>query len=364
MNTKTICSTLMVLTLVAMTATCIPPVNSVEFNAQDETLSFLKDVVKLDISKYNISLISDQNPVNVINSENQEEIRYLLKNTDNTIDTTCLFNNGALVWCTMYVHNGSPFYTEVPSSSVIEYAEAILGRYYTLTGLSRFQAMKELLSKVTITEDVATYRSDSAKLLVFSDGNTQQFSWTNISSGIDGPIFSLEFVNGTLETFNDQQSLFSIGKFTVNISQANAINLAMEEAKHFSWKVGSDLATAQEVTQFTVLNDPVQSQLSLQPRDNSTLYPYWRIDLYLDKVYAGGVSSIAVGIWADTGTIDYIKALSYGGIPNTGVDSQQTGTPINNILLLLIVCAIILSSAVAFVLKRKKKIVSPFFFLY
>ncbi|NLE05647.1 MAG: hypothetical protein GX638_12730 [Crenarchaeota archaeon] len=58
----------------------------------------------------------------------------------------------------------------------------------------------------------------------------------------------------------------------------------------------------------------------MQSRDDSTLYPFWRVELYLDKVYAGGVGSIAVGIWADTGEIRYCNALSYGGpVPSDSI---------------------------------------------
>jgi len=43
---------------------------------------------------------------------------------------------------------------------------------------------------------------------------------------------------------------------------------------------------------------------------NLKLIPYWYIILYLDKVYPGGVNRIAVGVWADTGTVDQIRTLS------------------------------------------------------
>jgi hypothetical protein len=41
-----------------------------------------------------------------------------------------------------------------------------------------------------------------------------------------------------------------------------------------------------------------------------TLIPYWYVTLYLDRIYAGGVNSIAVGIYADTGEVASIQALS------------------------------------------------------
>jgi hypothetical protein len=57
----------------------------------------------------------------------------------------------------------------------------------------------------------------------------------------------------------------------------------------------------------------IQSGKPLKNANSKTLFPHWRIDRSLDKGYPGGVSSIAVGLWADTGTINYIQELSYGG---------------------------------------------------
>jgi hypothetical protein len=44
--------------------------------------------------------------------------------------------------------------------------------------------------------------------------------------------------------------------------------------------------------------------------DLLTLVPYWYVTLYLDKEYPGGVNSISVGVWADTGEVANIQHLS------------------------------------------------------
>jgi hypothetical protein len=57
------------------------------------------------------------------------------------------------------------------------------------------------------------------------------------------------------------------------------------------------------------------------------MYPYWSIDLYLDKLYPGNVNRISLAIWADTGEVIYSAPLSFGGVPppdqNTSLQTQQ-----------------------------------------
>jgi hypothetical protein len=352
MEKRILSSVLISLSVVLVAAAFIPISNSVIPSAKAETLSFLTNVVSIDLSKYNTTLVSDQKPLDVVNAENQEEVRYLLNTTSgSSLDVTCLFNNGTIAWCTIYAHNGAPVYSNMRSIDTLSQANAILSKYQAFTGSSRFQAMSDLLAKATIVGGNASLEMGAMKLMVISEGSTQQYIWTQTYDGITGPAFSLEFVNGSLETFNDQQSLFSIGQFALNISKDQAIKIALDRAKNFSWAVGSDLSTATVVTNFTILTSPVQSQLTLQPRENSTLYPYWRVDLYLDKVYDGCVNDLAVGIWADSGNIEYIRALGFGGIP---AGDEQTRSGISpNALSIVIVVAIAAALTIAVIIRKK-----------
>ncbi len=187
----------------------------------------------------------------------------------------------------------------------------ILERFQTYSEL-RYQEMIDILNAVS-NEESATVTSGNMKLLVSNQGSIVSFSWFHVYDDLEKPMLEIVFRDGAVETFNNQWNLLNVGSSTVNVSKEEAINLAMERAKTFSWKVGSDPSTATEVTSFVILKTPVESQLSFQARDADTLYPFWRIDLHLDKIYPGGVSNIAVGLWADTGQIQYIQELAYGG---------------------------------------------------
>jgi hypothetical protein len=275
------------------------------------------------------------------------------------------------------VLSGSPIYTQTPSTDLLDQVATILDKYQGYTGSLSYQGMKAMLDMLQTADDTTAVLGNT-KLVIHSDGAAKGFEWTNTYNGINGPGLQIEFFNGVLETFNDQTTLFTIGGTETNISKENAISIALGQAKNFSWTVGLDPATATEVTDFTVLDNPVQTVLSFQPRKDSTLYPFWRVDLYLDKVYAGGVSSIAVGIWADTGDISYCKALSYGGnVPSNNTISTSSPFPassspestissstqplsntttLSNIILIAgAIAAIALISAVAILVKRRSK---------
>jgi hypothetical protein len=91
----------------------------------------------------------------------------------------------------------------------------------------------------------------------------------------------------------------------VNISQDQAIQIARNAVNTFTWN-----ASGVQISNFTVLQQPVSAVFFPKPRTGLALFPYWYITLYLDKVYPGGVNSIAVGVWADTGQVASIQTVS------------------------------------------------------
>ncbi len=165
------------------------------------------------------------------------------------------------------------------------------------------------------------------KLEVTQDSESTRFKWSQVYNGVDTTTFNIRFLNGVLRSFTNSLCLETIGGTDVNISETQAIKIAVERAKNFSWKAGTDPNNMTEVKDFTVLESPVKAELSMQPREGTTLCPYWMVDLYLDKVYPGGVSSIEVGLWADTGEIHLIQELSYGGNPQPETTPTPTAEP-------------------------------------
>lgn len=99
-----------------------------------------------------------------------------------------------------------------------------------------------------------------------------------------------------------------------SISEKEAINIAQERSKNFSWTVGSD-SDAYEVENFNVTQAMIWETIFCsdlytdEPRsqDPLTLYPMRQVWVSLDKFYPGNVYGIEVYIWADTGKIGHIQ---------------------------------------------------------
>ena len=83
------------------------------------------------------------------------------------------------------------------------------------------------------------------------------------------------------------------------------------------------------VSNFTILDNYISANISLEVKKDYTLYSLWRIMLPLDDMYPGGVTAFKVLMWADTGEIGSFTPIGFYGTldddfsPNT----QQTPLP-------------------------------------
>jgi hypothetical protein len=118
---------------------------------------------------------------------------------------------------------------------------------------------------------------------------------------------TLVFENRVLKELTDGYYLFTIGTTEINVAtEEEAIAIARNAVKGFTWT-----ADGVVVSNFNVLEEPVSAIFHPTLReDGLALVPYWEVTLYLDKVYPGGINSIDVGIWADTGEVRRVRTLS------------------------------------------------------
>jgi len=144
---------------------------------------------------------------------------------------------------------------------------------------------------------VTTYGDNSEVLLMYT-ANGYDYSAKSIR---------LKFQENILQELTDDWFLYTVDHPEVAVSRDEAIQTARNAAKNFEWTANGEL-----VTDFNVLLEPVSAVFFPHPRTEGTLtlVPYWFVTLYLDTEYPGGVNSIAVGIWADTGEPANIQAVS------------------------------------------------------
>ena len=142
-----------------------------------------------------------------------------------------------------------------------------------------------------------------------SEGADTEIRWLYTIDGIDFPTkgILLSFEGNSLEEFTDGYYMYRIGDTKLNVSEEEAVVIAREYAKGVSWTVNGN-----EVKNFTILQEPVETRLWPHPRDSLELVPYWYVTLYLDKVYPDNIGSIGFGIWADTGELSAYKTIRSG----------------------------------------------------
>jgi hypothetical protein len=293
-----------------------------ETYSSDEVLVFLKDVVSLDMNKYNVILDSEVSD-HLSDLYGLEEVvgKYTLLSQESKLEVLYRFINNTLTWCLMDVLEGSPQYIQPKFTSMSDNAANFLEKYQIYIGDPSLEGYKDMLSQLDVTKN-ATKTINNIKL-TSTNSFISSLDWRNSFNGADYTGIIISFRNGSFYAFKDDRSYYTIGGTEVNISQEEAVNLALQHAETFSWKIGDV-----EVADFNIVEDQISTRLLTKSKEPLTLYPYWLITLPLDDIYPGLVTSIQVQIWADTSEIISCHAITGGELPEFASPSiSPTATP-------------------------------------
>jgi hypothetical protein len=295
-------------------------------------LDFLKDVVGVDVDRYEVTLISStvrdyttkDNPIGNLGYI-QTDVVYGFVNWDMATETysslkvLSSFANATLRTFSLHVEAGVPYYSKPLSSNVLEGARMFLERYQSFSGDAELTTMRNMLTTVDVTKN-STKLEGNLKLEVSTVSNRTYLDWIQSQNGVDFNSFTLGFENGVFTEFHDSRSYRMVGSAEVNISKEQAINLALKEANGLSYTYNGKL-----VDNLTIVEDKISAELKANVRDNPTLfYPCWSVILPLNDVYPGFIYYIQVKIWADSGEVISCKAMGYGGSIPDGSSNSTT----------------------------------------
>ena len=293
----------------------LPTAYSAELTVPEKTLAFLEDVVMLDMTKYNATLeIFDVRYPDELHGLAQHNVLYILVSDESELEAAFGFKNESFAHCMLGTLE-SPLYSEPQPANIVDFAKGFLQRYQTYTGDPDFDGVRDydetrsILDMVDVTENV-TAISNNVKLEVIRRTDYTALVWDYVLDGVAFPWMTLEFRNGFVCGFDDIWRLYTSGSTDINYSEEEAINVALGYLEDFSWTAGDE-----EVTNFGIVEEPRYVELfATRSREPLTVYPYWRIELYLDKVYPGNINRISLAIWADTGEIISCIPLGGGGV--------------------------------------------------
>lgn len=281
-------------------------------NDTDQARIIIQDVLQIDTSKYHLTLTGDtlQNRAD-LGGLIEEILQYSLVNNASRIDLTLRFRDGHFSLLQINQLEGSPnfplVYTEPQPIDVIQACQGLIDRYTSALKDSYMDQINTLMASVNDNKSGQTLGNSKLQFSSYDGYADFLLMYTDNGTDFQAKSVHLSYQNNILTEFSDNWLTFKVGSAQVNISKDQAVLIAKNAAKSYSWN-----ANGTQVTNFQILDNPVSAQFYPKPRasDVLTLYPYWYVALYLDKTYPGGVSEIAVGVWADTGQIASIQALA------------------------------------------------------
>ena len=268
-------------------------------------INFLQQVPQLDTSHYEATLVSNtvDQPAD-LGGVVQQTMMYSLSSSDSKMDVYFRFRSGELSWYQIVMLDGSPVYSQPQPYSALDAAKSLLGRLATYENASYLENMSSTLALVSGSMQNMQVTEGNVLLNVTVSGGTTQIVMMYTENGVDfsPKCVNLTFQGSDLTDFIDDWYLFTVGSTTVNVSSQQAMQLSLNAVKDYSWTVNGTT-----VSNFNVLPQPISVVFHPNTKNGLALYPQWTVTLYLDKTYPGGVDSITVQIWADTGAIAQIQ---------------------------------------------------------
>lgn len=287
--------------VLALSVARTPLASSATSDSQDKALSFLKDVIHLDMSRYTVTLA--ENDSRAANDGGFFiQLRYDLFSFESVAKANIHISDGTLTSCSLYVQWGRLLFAD-PSSDSFESAKGIMERYQTWLNDSNVEEMSNLLAKVGSARNV-TETSDNVTLRISILNSYSSYTWKNTINGAEYSGVSLYFSSRGLNfDFQDDRTIRRIGNTDINISKEQAISIAKTYVENYSYFVTFSNGTKIQVNDLNVTDAGTRADLHTATRGNSTLYPLWNVQVQLDHLYLGNTKAIYVGVWAGDGTV-------------------------------------------------------------
>ncbi|MBN1357236.1 winged helix-turn-helix transcriptional regulator [Candidatus Bathyarchaeota archaeon] len=284
----------------------------IPWSSAERAMTIIRDVAQIDTTKYETKLLQASVDERADLAGAVEEIlKYSLTTSESKIDLVLRFRNDHFSLYQLSVIEGippfDPIYIQPQSSNILTAAKGLIERYKSISNDPYLEDMTTLLASATETDGEQTLGNVKLKVTTYGDNSEVLLMYTANEYDYSAKSIRLIFQENVLQELTDDFFLYTVSNLEVPISRDEAIQTARNAAKNFEWSAGGE-----QVTDFNVLSEPVSAVFFPHPKNEGSLAlaPYWFVTLYLDQEYPGGVNSIAVGIWADTGEPANIQAVS------------------------------------------------------
>jgi hypothetical protein len=201
---------------------------------------------------------------------------------------------------------------------------------------------------------------DNVDLKISSTSYLTAFDWSYTYNGADYPSVNLELKNmyGYSISFSDNRGIYSIGNTTIAVSKQQAFNIAENYVKNYSYQLNYVNGTIITINNLDVNETSTQASLATTNRNQTTLYPYWTVEVTLDHTYPGNTKAIIVKVWADTGTV-FQAQREVGPIPFSNIVSQLIFAQVLIFAVSIIVAVVVILAVVLIIVYSTDKQKQP-----
>jgi len=290
---------------------------SADSTEQNKALVFIKNVLPIDSSQYNITFrppfssnTSEPSGLKIMDSESAIET-YSLETKDSSLTFICSFYEEALYQCQLAVNKGS-IITGQSYSNTTQAAKSFLEKYQAYSHLDSTE-MIAMLANVDATQNQTVAAGDLKLTVTHKDltgtafGDSVNFRWVRIIHGCEYLLIDAQFRDGVFAGFIDHRLRYTVGDTTVNVSKEQAIMIALDAVKNYSYRMSGDWV----VTGFKVVESKITANLMPTVKEGNVLYPAWSVTLPLNGTWPGSVTELLVGIWAGSGEVYLVHHQAY-----------------------------------------------------
>jgi hypothetical protein len=297
-----------------------------------------------------------------------EIVDYTLEAAGSKLLASCSFSDKVFTGCLLIVQSGS-ILSDRATDNVIDSARGFLENYQTYTG-EDLTEMINTLSSADATKNMTT-TSGNTKLQILTQAIDPEtvdtiFRWTYTVNGADYTAIGVTFRNGDFYALRDDRGIYKIGNTDVKITKEQAIALALKYVETYSYTgvTGSEEKPEYvEIRGFNITEESITAKLNTYPKESSTLYPYWSVQLPLKENYPGNVWALSVSVWADSGEVFLCQPLAVGGsLSDALVPGEQDTTippeepsPTTIVVVAAVVAVVVVFAGLLFYVKKRER---------
>lgn len=300
-------------------------------------LAFVRYVAHIDLDSYRMSKPYYYSDREMYMGHILQGVQFYLGAYDNTtlIDVHVEFVDGVFMYydADLWAVNGSRPKLTRDFDGPLDAAKAIIRGYMDFADAPYCSLFLFMLDAVGEVEN-ATLRKENVVLKIevyeepWNDVEFLFYHLVELSNGMtigtDESVFLRVDMDGFLSYFGDDWAHYEVCSTEVNISEEEALQMAVEEAMRFAEEEGANVTIAEYST-----------SLFLRARgDAFKLYPSWSVVVWYSEIFRsewyGYVAGYAVEIWADTGEIWYEDPMTLGAyddLPRKPYRPQEGSTP-------------------------------------